>query len=162
MQAQCGSRALQHPCWRMSEGCLYSLTPVSLLLSLWPAASRRVWHWGVADLEKVSVGDTQQVRQVAAVRRHTCCSHGLKVRVMYGEVRPEVSTVRQGADQSQQACHSCGAFACSHMHHTCYLADNVPFDCISTVKQPPGMLAGFDQPLAHVEERKQQQGTEAV
>ena len=65
-----------------------------------------------ANLEEVSVCDPQQAGKVGVSRGWVWGCQGTEVRVMDGEVGPEVCTVGQGADQRYQGCHSCGAFPC--------------------------------------------------
>ena len=50
--------------------------------------------------------------------------HGAKVRVMDGEVGPEVCAVGQRADQRYQGCHSCRAFPCTPDQHNWCMDDD--------------------------------------
>ena len=70
-----------------------------------------------ANLEEISVRDSQQAGKVGVSGGWVWGCHGTKVGVMDGEVGPEVCTVGQGADECYQGCHSCRAFPCTAADH---------------------------------------------
>ncbi len=65
------------------------------------AARTRKPHFDEED-----IGDANEGGQVVLLLGELAVSHGLELTVMDGEVRPEVTGIRQGRDEGCQCCHS--------------------------------------------------------
>lgn len=63
-------------------------------------------------LDEEDIGDTNQGWKVVLLLWQLALSHGLKLAVMYSEIRPEIAAVGQRCDECRQCSNSSRAFTC--------------------------------------------------